>query len=389
MDMRCSFMLANRITDDEMKWLDFEKFPIWEACGADRKILREVAARSSGPLVETDSRNGWANGFADEGDRLMEKARSPARSGLEKVDLYDKSAVYYGIAKTPSAETEGKRQAYQRQRKVLAEAAPHFPFAFRREEIQFGDRKIVGYYYEPGQQEEITRPEAVLLTGGADMTKEDMHPIASRIVRDGMACLSIDMPGTGESEWKLQPPGTNDVYAKAIKYLAGRGDEPGRIGMIGIGFGGYWALASAATCPELKAAVNCGGPVHRTFSHENLKRLPGYYKLALASAMGYDPADFDKALGLLGDFSLLKSVDLRRIDIPVLSINGSNDAVVPIEDLFIVAEEGAVKQDEWVYQEDGHCAPHQFHEWMPRAVDWMANHIGGRNRVPRPDVVRL
>ncbi len=81
-----------------------------------------------------------------------------------------------------------------------------------------------------------------------------MHPIASRIVRDGMACLSVDMPGTGESEWKLEPPGANDVYAKAIKYLAGRGDDPGRIGMIGTGFGGYWSLASAATCPELKAA---------------------------------------------------------------------------------------------------------------------------------------
>jgi len=156
-----------------------------------------------------------------------------------------------------------------------------------------------------------------------------------------------------------------------------------------IGFGGYWTIAAAATCPELKAAVNCGGPVHRTFSHESLKKLPGYYKLALSSAMGYDPADFDKALGILGNFSLLKCVDMRRIDIPLLSINGSNDPVVPIEDLFIIAEEGGVKQDEWVFQEDGHCAPHRFYEWMPRAVDWMANHLGGRDRMPRPDIVQL
>lgn len=382
-------MLADRNAEEELQWLDFEMFPIWEACGADRKRLREIAARSGGPLFETDSRDGWASGFLREGDRFMEKARSPARTRDEKADLYDKAVLYYGIAKMPSVETPVKRKAYERQRAVLMEAASDFPFTFRREEIPFGDRKIVGYYYEPRQQEEITRPEAVLLTGGADVTKEDMHPIASRIVRDGMACLSVDMPGTGESEWKLEPPGANEVYAKAIKYLAGRGDDPGRIGMIGTGFGGYWALAAAATCPELKAAVNCGGPVHRTFSHENLKKLPGYYKLALSSAMGYDPGDFDKALGVLDDFSLLKSVDLRRINIPVLSINGSNDAIVPIEDLFIIAEEGNVKQDEWVYQEDGHCAPHRFGEWMPRAVDWMANQLGGRDRVPRPDIVRL
>ncbi len=76
----------------------------------------------------------------------------------------------------------------------------------------------------------------MLLTGGADVTKEDMHFIANRIVSDGMACLAIDLPGTGESEWHLQPPGVNDVYARAIKYLAARGDDPGRVGMIGLGF---------------------------------------------------------------------------------------------------------------------------------------------------------
>ena len=272
---------------------------------------------------------------------------------------------------------------------MLAEAAPYFDYEFRREEIPFGDRRIVGYYYEPRPSKEITLPEAVLLTGAADMTKEDLHPVASRIVTDGMACLSIDLPGTGESEWKLQPPGVNDVYSKAIKYLAGRGDSPGRLGMIGIGFGGYWSLACAATCPEIKAAVNAGGPVHRTFAHENLKKLPGYYKLALASALGYDPGDFEKALGLLGDFSLLRQVDLHRIDIPVLSVNGSHDEIVPIEDLFIVAEEGGVKQDEWVFQEDGHCAPFHFDEWMPRAVDWLANRLGGRDRMPRPDLYQI
>lgn len=135
--------------------------------------------------------------------------------------------------------------------------------------------------------------------------------------------------------------------------------------------------------------MNVGGPVHRAFSHENLKRLPGYCKLALSSAMGTDVAEFEKALGMLGDFSLLKTVDLRRIDIPILSINGSNDTVVPIEDLFIIAEEGNVRQDEWVFQEDGHCAPRHFGECMPRAVDWMANKIGGPDRIHPPDIVRL
>jgi hypothetical protein len=107
-------MLADRDAKEELQWLEFEKFPIWEACGAEKEVLTETTARSGGPLFEPDTRNGWANGFAREGDRLMEKARSPARSDPEKAYLYDQAVLYYGIAKMPSVETPAKRQAYQR-----------------------------------------------------------------------------------------------------------------------------------------------------------------------------------------------------------------------------------------------------------------------------------
>jgi pimeloyl-ACP methyl ester carboxylesterase len=382
-------MIADRSKDYELQLLATEKFPVWEANGAEGRLLEEAVARTGGPLFWPDERNGWASVFLRMGDQLMDRARSPARSGDERASLYETAILYFGIARLPATETPVKREAYGRQKAAFSEARDVFPFDVRQELIPLGDKDIVGNYYEPRQEKEITRPEAVLLTGGADVTKEDMHFIASRIVRDGMACLAIDMPGTGESEWKLQPPGVSAVYPRAIKYLAGRGDDPNRIGMMGTGFGGYWSLACAATCPELSAVVNCGGPVHRAFSHESLKKLPAYYRLALSSAMGHDPADFEKAIGLLGDYSLLRTVDLRRIAVPVLSINGTDDPIVPIEDLFIVAEEGGVRQEEWEFRGDSHCAPRHYGEWMPRAVDWMANKIGGQERVPRPDLAKL
>jgi esterase FrsA len=211
-----------------------------------------------------------------------------------------------------------------------------------------------------------------------------------KIVGDGMVCMVVDMPGTGESAWKLEPPDGNEVYSRAIKYLASRWTgDPSRLGMMGIGFGGYWSLASASTCPEIKAAVDCGAPVHRAFAQENVKQWPGYMKVALSKALGYDLKDFEKAYGLLGEFSLLKREDLRRIACPILSINGSDDPYVPIEDLFMIAEEGGVIQEEWVYREDTHCAPRRYVEWMPRAVNWLANQIGGRERIPRPDLAHL
>ena len=383
-------MVMERMSDEEAGWLARDKFPIWEACGADGKQLTDVASHTSGPLFEPDGRSGWTTRFMMLGDQYYKKAYSPAIDGREKADLYCKAALYYGIARFPATETPLKQEAYSKQIATLKEAGKYFSFGVSREQIPFGGKDILVNSYMPQTAKEITLPEAVLLTGGTDSTKEDLHTIAVQVVNAGMACVTVDLPGTGESAWKLKPPGDNEVYSKTIKYLAGRGDvDPSRIGMIGISFGGYWSLVSASTCPEIKAAVNCGGPVHRAFSQEKLKRLPGYRKVALARAMGYDLKELDKALGIMEEFSLFKREDLRRIACPLLSIDGSDDPYVPIEDLFMISEEGGVKQEEWVYREDVHCAPRQFNVWMPRAVAWIANKIGGPERIPRPDLAQI
>lgn len=381
---------VERQADEEIGWLKRDKFPFWLYGGADGRLLDELATRSSGPVFDPDGEDGWASICLQLGDRCFDQARSPAKSDGEKANLYSKAALYYGIARFPAAETPLKQEAYTRQISALADGSKYFPFDFRREQIPYGDKEIIVNFYLPRPEKEITMPEAVLLTGGADCTKEDLHALAMQVVGAGMACMAADMPGTGESAWKLEPPGGNEVYSRIIKYLAGRGEsDSSRVGMIGLDFGGYWTLAAASTCPEIKAAVNCGSPVHRTFSSDNLKKWPGYMKVPLAKAMGYDLQDFNKALDVLEDFSLLKREDLRRISCPVLSINGSDDPYVPIEDLFMIAEEGGVKQEEWVYREDGHCAPGQCGIWIPRAINWIANKLGGPERIPRPDLAKL
>ncbi|CAJ35149.1 alpha/beta hydrolase family protein [Methanocella arvoryzae] len=379
-----------RQADEEMLWLKRDKFPLWIYAGADGKLLNDLATRSSGPLYEPDGVNGWATICMRLGDRCRDQARSPAKSEGEKARLYNNAALYYGIARFPATETPLKQEAYSRQRSALSEGSHYFPFDFRREQIPYGDRDIAVNYYLPRPEKEIVRPEGVLLTGGADCTKEDLHYIAMQVVGAGMTCMTIDMPGTGENAWKLEPPGGNEVYSRAIKYLAGRGEsDPSRVGMMGTGFGGYWTLVAASTSPEIKAAVNCGSPVHRAFSRDNVRKWPGYMKIPLARAMGIDLMEFNKALDALEEFPLFKREDLRRIACPLLSINGSDDPYVPIEDLFMIAEEGGVKQEEWVYREDGHCAPGQCGIWIPRSVAWLANKLGGPERIPRPDLATL
>jgi esterase FrsA len=330
----------------------------------------------------------WALEFIKAGEKCHNKARSPANSIEEKAILYKKAAIYHGIARFPVIDTPIRKKAYESQKKALLEAIKHGQYKFEKTSIPFGNNNIQGYFYSPLQEKEIILPEAVLLSGGLEMLKEDMHHIAEIIVRDcGMACMAIDMPGTGDSGHRLSKE-CGGIYARAIKSLASRGDiDPQRIGIFGIGFGGYWALATAAKCPEIKAVATCASPVHKTFEIGHLSSLPDFLKRSIKNAMGYDM--IDKALQSLSGFSLFKNIDTKLIECPVLSINGSMDRCVTIDDLFLISSMGKISQDEWVFKEDGHYAPRNYAEWVPKAMAWLANKIGGSDRISEPYAVSL
>lgn len=376
----------------DMQWLGLQRFPIWEASGANRKILIDTLSRTRGLFGDTDRKGGWTYEFMHVGDKCMDKAWSQAKSDREKESLYNSTAAYYNVARFPIMDTPLKKEVYSRQKLAIKESAEHAGINFWPVDIPFENTTIKGYYYSPRLENEIIRPESILLTGGAELYKEDLRYIPYKIVSAGVTCLAIDMPGTGDSELKLGRD-TEYAYAEAVKYLASRGDiDPNRIGIMGIGFGGYWALRTAAKCPEIKACVNCGSPVQVTFTRENLGNLPEYLKMVLAFIQGNDPYDnnaVERSLDSLTDYSILKQTDLRSVNGPVLSINGSDDPYVPIDDLFFIHEKGGIGQDEWVYREDGHCAPRSFTEWVPRAVDWLANKLGGPERIRRPDLAKL
>jgi len=350
------------------------------------------ACSSAGSLMRgADSKGGWAYQLMHLGGKCLGESRSPAHAKM-KDRIFAKAAAYYGIAKYPYADSMLKKDAYSRQQAALSEGRKYFPYAVRQVKIPFMGAEIIGRFAAPMPGKEITLPEAVLLTGDIDMAKEDLHDIEGRVLDSGMACLSIDLPGTGESAWRLSESSA-DVYSKAVKYLASRGDiDVNRIGVFGMGMGGYWAMLCASLCPEVKGVVNCSGPVHRAFNPEALSKLPGFWKKTLAFVQGLDPArqeDIQKSMENMPAYSLLREKRLQDVTCPILTIGGSADPVVPEEDLFALREDCGIDQEEWIYREDGHCATHHYGDWMPRAVRWLANTLGGKERIPRPDLAKL
>jgi dipeptidyl aminopeptidase/acylaminoacyl peptidase len=95
----------------------------------------------------------------------------------------------------------------------------------------------------------------VLLIPGLDSAKEEFFLWESVFLKRGMATLSLDGPGQGETGFHLDiRPDYEVAVAAVLDAVAGRGDLDGdRIGAVGVSLGGYYVVRAAALEPRIRA----------------------------------------------------------------------------------------------------------------------------------------
>src|SRR5580693_3881585 len=128
-----------------------------------------------------------------------------------------------------------------------------------RVEIPYAGTALAGYLRVPA----AGRPPAVVvMVPGLDSVKEELQATADYFLQRGLATLAIDGPGQGETEYRLPiEPAYERVAAAVADFLDGRDDvDPGRMGLMGVSLGGYYAARCAAYEPRLRAAVALAGP---------------------------------------------------------------------------------------------------------------------------------
>lgn len=91
-----------------------------------------------------------------------------------------------------------------------------------------------------------------------------------------MAVLAIDDPDQGEMEFERSLRHDYEVPIKyATDYLEGRPNVDGsRVGLIGVSFGGQFAVrAAAAFEPRLRATIENCGPYDQSLSFHNRPKI--------------------------------------------------------------------------------------------------------------------
>jgi esterase FrsA len=180
----------------------------------------------------------------------------------------------------------------------------------------------------------------------------------------------MEMPGTYHYRQPLTP-GSERVYSTVIDFLTTDDRvDPDRIGMLGVSFGAYWSTRMAAVEPRLRAAIANGPPADHTFKPTGSTGIPEIIVETIRSTVG--------ATSLLDMVRKLSALSLRdhyrRIDIPLLVINGADDTLVRVEDSIEIATYAPDAQLV-LYADDDHCAMQNEAEWFDLCIRFLRTHV--------------
>ena len=272
--------------------------------------------------------------------------------GKEAGENYYLAYEYYRIGRYPVPSSAEKMNCYQGALRVFLKAAPSMDPPLERVEIPFEGKKVVGYLQVP---KGLDRPPVVMHWGGVDGWKEDRRSNSDVLLKIGLACFTIDMPGAGENPCLASDLRAERTFSAAMDYLERRADIDGkRIACMGASFGGYWAAKLAHTeAKRLRGAVNWGAGVHRTFQEEWLRPaltltasqyLMGPASLLDARSYIFGARTLEETLKIAPSLSLVNQGLIDQPCAPLLCINGKEDDQHPISDLYLLAEHGSPKE---------------------------------------------
>jgi len=364
-----------------------------------------VSATGNRPIVETtlakikrlegDGPGVWSYEWRLIGEYYESLGDSFAKNGeIEKaLKKYHGAVKLYGMGYMPGNYTPSERKSYMRFRDIAYKINNHLAHPFVLVKIPFEGKEIITHLYKP---KGVKKPPLVLYTGGTDGSKEGSNSTTQTLAAEGIAVVTFDLAGTGESMDWFARPDSHKLHKRILDFFEESGDyDYSRVGLIGGSFGGYYAVRMAAEDKRLKAAINHCGLVHSAFQVplEEMPRVLHSPSGAMISSavrrMGFDPellsdpAKLDPKTqsefnSVAKSFSLIEQGVVgsgeKTIHIPLLIVNGTRDTVVSKSDIKLV-EEAASNSETWLMGLAPHCAPNYMNSAHPDMMTWLVEKL--------------
>jgi dipeptidyl aminopeptidase/acylaminoacyl peptidase len=323
-------------------------------------------ARVTAPLERWEQ---WLDAWVANGDLHAALARDAERSRhhLTAGRAWVRAALSYHFAKFVwMVDLQRHRQAADRAVAALRRAHALLDPTAERLAVPFGAATMAATLRRP---QDGGRPPLVLLLPGLDSTKEEFFNWEGEFLERGMATLSLDGPGQGETGYATHiRPDYEVAVTAALDHLTGRDDlDLDRVGAVGVSLGGYYAPRAAAFEPRVRAAVAIGGPYNFGDCWSGLPELTRETFLHHSGAA-------DQAAGERAARTLDLGPVLPRLRQPLLVIFGKLDRLIPFSHAERVAAE-APDAELVMYPDGNHVCNNLPYRSRPLAADWIGERL--------------
>lgn len=257
-------------------------------------------------------------------------------------------------------------EATHRSVAAMRRAHRHLDPTAERVEAPLNDTQVVANLRRPP---EPRRPPLVVLIPGLDSTKEEFFHLEQAHLVRGMATLSIDGPGQGETGLELPiRPDFETAVMPLLDAVADRTDvDLDRIGAMGVSLGGYYAPRVAAFEPRIKAVIGLSGPFNFGEAWDGLPALTRETFRVRSGAADDDEAR-ERALAL--DLSGV----CEQIQVPALYVTGELDRLIPWQQTERQARR--TPAGEFLCYPDGnHTCSNKPYRARPATADWMGERL--------------
>jgi pimeloyl-ACP methyl ester carboxylesterase len=306
----------------------------------------------------------WLDAWVELGEEHETLAREAQQEGRSRSagEAWVRAALTYHFAKFVwLVDVERHHETTRRAAAALYAAHLELDPAAERVEIPYEGATLVANLRRPPG---VERPSLVLLLPGLDSAKEEFFNWEQTFLDRGLATLSLDGPGQGESGLATQiRPDYETAVAAVLDTIAWEGP----VGACGVSLGGYYAPRAAAREPRLRAVAGVSGPFN---FGDCWAGLPGLTREAFAHHSGARDEEDARVKALELDLGAVIR-DLRQ---PALLVTGKLDRIIPWEQTERIARE-APNAAFVLYEEGNHVCNNLPYRWRPLVADWLREEL--------------
>jgi pimeloyl-ACP methyl ester carboxylesterase len=328
-------------------------------------------ARTTAAIERWDE---WLERWTETAEVHVALADAAADAGLARSagEAFARAAVTYHFSKFVWVlDAERNRANTRAAIRCLYEAHARLDPSAERVEAAMDGGTVVANLRRPDGTPGAHEPfPLVILIPGLDSTKEEFFCWESVFLARGMATLSLDGPGQGETAWQMPIRPEYELAVSAIlDAIAGRPElDARRVGAVGVSLGGHYVVRAAAFEPRITALAGVSGPYDFAAGWDTMPSLTRETVVHHTGAASEAEARTRAAeLNLDGV--------AERVSAPCLVVTGRRDRVIGWEQTKRIAD--AVPGAEWVLYDDGtHVCNNIPYKYRPLVADWMRARVG-------------